>query len=166
MNDNKSKVLFGGVTTQFEVKKLMDAFETKVDDIVEHSAIAAACGAEWKSSRYAAIVQAWRKALSKERNVAMKSIPGVGYRVLSDSGKMKESAEGVVRGSRTIGKAAKLLSTVQAEKLDGAERKTYDHQARITGALLTEATKARRTIAVHIGEIEKRPKLRAVNDGK
>ena len=166
MSEAKVKVLNGGVTTQFDVKKLLEQFPTNPGDLIEHDDIARVIGAPWKSSRYGAVVTAWKKALVRERNVDVEAVPGVGYRVLKDVERMKSAGGNFVRGARQFKRADDKLTRVAAEKLPADARKSYDHLKQLATTMNEAAKKARKTFAARLGEYQSNPKpaLKAVED--
>jgi len=143
--DHMTKVYFGGVPTDGDVRNLMDHFgQPKPGDEIPHEEVEAVLHSTREASRYRTVTTAWRKKMLREHNVDLSALPGVGFRCLTDAERVAAGVSGVQSGLRK-----QLHSVVRADRVqtdDEALRAKQDVLRRDGIALRAEATKAMRQI--------------------
>lgn len=140
-----SKVHFGGVPTDGDVRNLMEHFgQLKPGDEIAHEDVEQVLHSTRNTSRYRTVTGAWRKKLMREHNCDVAAVPGVGFRCLTDAERVAAGVSGVQSGLRK-----QLHSVVRADRVqtdDESLRSKQDVLRRYGVALRAEATKAMRMI--------------------
>lgn len=146
---NNSGLFLGGVPTEPDVKKLIEAFPTlKPDDVVTHEEIAAIIGDTHRSSRFRTVVEAWRRALLKLHNIDTKAIRGVGYQVLQPMDRISASIKDYGAGTRKIVRSVGRARRVEMEKLTLEQQRVGEHAIRHMEATADHARRASKEIAL------------------
>lgn len=146
---NKTGLFLGGVPTESEVKKLIEAYASlRPGDEVTHEEIAKTIGVDRESHRYTTVTNAWRKQMLKLHNVDMCSIRGVGFRVLDGIGRVGASVKDYGTGVRKIVRSAGRLRRVEMEKLTNEQQRIGEHALRHMEATADAARRASKEIAV------------------
>lgn len=96
-----SKLFLGGIPTDIDVRKLIDAFgKPEIGAEVTHEQIEEVLGIGRDTNRYRGVTLAWRKKLERDHNIRMGSAAGVGYRSLSPSERISAAIVGTQQGAR------------------------------------------------------------------
>lgn len=111
-----SKVHFGGIPTDVDVRKLVDEFgKPAVGSEITHEQIEQVLRIERASNRYKTVVSAWRKRLIDSHGIVMGAVAGVGYRSLNEAEQMDAGFLSIKHGARKqlrgIKAAARVLTS-------------------------------------------------------
>ncbi|MFZ3047002.1 MAG: hypothetical protein WA151_13905 [Desulfatirhabdiaceae bacterium] len=129
-SNNITKVYFGGVPTEPDVKKLTEAFPPSglaPGYEISYKDVEGIINSKKGSSRFAAITSAWRKQLEKNHGIMVGVDPGHAYKILSESEKLLYTQ----KKHRGVGRAVKRIITVSSTLIDRKglteeEKKTKD----------------------------------------
>ena len=78
-----SKLNLDGRPTRPDVDLLLKSFEFNEGDIVRHDQIEPVIEEDWRSNRYRTVMEALRKRIKQDRNVAVIAVTNVGFKVIS-----------------------------------------------------------------------------------
>lgn len=145
---SKSGLFLGGVPTEPDVKRLIEAYSTlKPGDEITHAEMARTIDADERSNRYRTVVTAWRRQMLKLHNVDMQPIRGVGFRIIDGieriSASVKDYGGGVRKIVRSVGRARR----VEMEKLTNEQQRVSEHALRHMEATADSARRASKEIA-------------------
>jgi hypothetical protein len=156
----KAKLFVGGVSTEPDVKRLLETFGCPDEGkVISYADVEAMLGIERTTSRFRTVVTAWRRQLKKLHNVEMFTLSGVGYRVLAPADRVVGSVNEFARGVRKIGRAVTRIESVPVERLDQKQQKSAEHTRRLMHATLSQARSDSKAIAF---EFKPQQRLKAV----
>lgn len=129
-----------GRSTSVEVDALIKKYPSlKAGDKISYEELSKIVGAEKGTSRFASVVNAWRKRLDHEYNTVLGCIPNTGFEVLENSKRIDRSSKGVRYGLRKIDRSSRLAARTDESGLTESELKIRDHLARIGASLVSIA---------------------------
>ena len=156
-------LFIGGVPTEPDVKRLLDAFKNLKDgDMVSHDDIAKAIGVERTTNRYRNVTNAWRKHLLKVNNLRLAPLAGLGFRVLDGMDRVTHNVKQYGRGARQIRKAADDVRRVDIGKLPQNEQRVTEHVLRHMEATSDHLRKASKEMSLEFKPQDQLPRVRAV----
>lgn len=159
---SKTSLFLGGLPTEPDVKRLIEAFETPAEGrIIAHGEIGAIIGHDHRSNRYRSVVGAWRQQLLKLHNIELEAVPGVGYKALAPHERMTASIRGYGRGVRKIGRSVTSIRRVPVERLDADRKRVAEHATRHMEATLTQARADSKSIAFEFKPQDRLPRSAA-----
>lgn len=124
-----SKPFFGGVPTDTEVQKLVEAYrDAAIDTVLPHEELEKLAGAKRRTSRYRTIITAWRKRMLNEHNVDIGSVWNTGYKVLDPAGRVSAALGNFARGTKQIGVARNRIVRTPIDKLPEPEQRAAEHK--------------------------------------
>lgn len=133
-----TKIFFGGVPTDADVRKLEDAFGVpEIGTEIPHEDVESVLGLNRKQSRYITVTGAWRKRMATTHNVEIAAIPKVGFKCLSDKERIEFGMKGFQSGMRKQGRSVRKVSHVRTE--DPVLLKTQDVMRRYHIAMTQQA---------------------------
>jgi hypothetical protein len=137
-----SKLFFGGLPTKLEVDKLMELIDGKDEGfLAPWPEVESIIGSSRNTNRALTVIKAWKARAFRERNIALVSVPGSGYRIAAPDERVTVSASMVMAGKRRIVKAATLAATTDGNRLNEEGRRTREHLMGIPARLrLAELT--------------------------
>ena len=147
--ETKAVRYFGGVPTAPQVRRLMEKFkDVQAGDAIKLDDISEVIGEPVRSNRFRTIVDAFRRALARDRNFVTERIAGMGtIRILLDSERTGFGARGIRQGSRKVHRSVGVIVATPTEKLTDAERETNFHVRRLGEAIVTTTRSAMKEIA-------------------
>lgn len=132
-----NNLFFGGVPTEPDVKKLLEAWPLEQlnrdrGKVITHKEIARVIEEAVRSNRYRTVVTAWRKHLETNADVSLRIVAerSVGYRVLHEHERTDHGLRDAKTATRGLKRAAVRVNMVDVTKLDDAQTKRHDHIAR------------------------------------
>jgi hypothetical protein len=138
----------GGMPTGPDIARLLETWPTlSAGDEITHARVEEIIGETRASARYRTVLMAFRARLLKERNIDTVAVRGVGLRVLSEAGRVLESANGGRRGVRQIRRSVGRVSLVRTELLPPEERERAAFVRRQLTAVADAGATATRDIA-------------------
>lgn len=139
---------FHGQPIKPNVEKLLEAFKPKPGNVFLHQDIAQASGVAYRSSRYGALIAAWKRELLNSANIDLDSVQGIGYRCLEDNERVRVGINDVRHSIRKLGRSADRIARADTSKLDDVHRRQQDHANRLLQSVIDSGRKASRQIAV------------------
>jgi hypothetical protein len=143
-----STIFRGGVPTEPDVRKLMEAFgEPAPGAVIEHAAVSAAIDVPYQSSRYRTVTARWMRRLWDDCNVRVVALPGVGYQCLHPTQRLDQGAREMRRSARRARAAVKEAVTTPVAELAAPDVSRRDHLLHATAMLAQAAREASREYA-------------------
>lgn len=136
-----STTYFGGIPTRIEVKKLRDSFPNEAlaaGAVITHEQVADLIDCEYRTNRYRAVTNAWRKEVERETSKIIGPDPE-GFRVLSEGEKVKLSSSKIMSAGRAARRSYVVASRVDTKKLSDQDMAEYDHNVKKATAVITAA---------------------------
>ena len=156
-------LFIGGVPTEPDVKRLIDAFPSIASDIeITHAEISKILGVDAKSARYRTITSAWRRLLLRVHNVRMSPIAGIGYRVIDGIERVTENVKQYGRGARQIQRAARDIRATDRRKLDQEQQRVTEHVLRHMDATADHLRRVSKEMAIEFKPQAQLPRVRMV----
>lgn len=127
---SEAKVYFGGVPTDADVEKLRQRYGAPaIGTRISYNDLQIVTGCAKMSNRFKTVVEAWRRKLEREHNLLLKAIPGIGYEVLDNHGRVNLAGTMHHHGLRKIMRAGMIAATTERAELSEPERRVCDHIA-------------------------------------
>lgn len=141
-----SPLFLGGMPTDLDVQKLMDAFGVpEVGSLIGYDKIAEVIGHERGEGRWRSITVAWRKKLDRESNLILKAVNNEGYRVLDAKGRVDFGGRVYKSGLRRVYRASAICAKTAKNGLTEDEIRVCDHIQRVGATIrLTAASEAKK----------------------
>lgn len=134
-----SKVFFGGVPTQADVRKINEAFPNLQEgDEISHEQIEQVLGYARTSNRYRTVTGAWRRQLLNDNGQEVGALAGVGFRCLKPDERISGSVKSFQSGTRKQMRAVRKAVVVRTE--DPQLRRKQDLMRRFGAAIYAEAS--------------------------
>lgn len=137
---DKSKLYFGGIPTEPDVKRLEKRFGAPAPGVIEHAEIEETIGQQRDSSRYRTVVAAWRRRLLREENIASAADPGVGIRILTEPERVDHAQRHLGLSAKRVVKEHRWAMMIDASKLDDVSRHKRDHVIRVSASMAAAAS--------------------------
>ena len=138
---DKSKLYFGGMPTDIEVRKLNEKFPAKdlrEGDVITHDDIEDVTGLNRRINRYRTVTRRWRKLLERDHGIITGCKPE-GFKVMDDGEKVKLSSSKLRTSARMARRSYVVASKIDPSKLKYEEREEYDFNVRRSCAVLQAA---------------------------
>jgi hypothetical protein len=104
-------------------------------DQITHHDISTVIGEDCTLPRGRNIIYRARKRAQNEAGIVFRSISGIGYQRVDDSGKLEIAKDGVRAINRKVRKTEGVLDTVEIEKLEQVNRESYFLNKTLIGLL-------------------------------
>jgi hypothetical protein len=140
--------LFEGQPIKPNVDRLIEQLKPNTGDVFQHEDIAHVAGVTYPSGRYRSLIASWRSRLSRELNIDIAPVSGVGYRVLDDNERVAYGIKDYGHSVRRMGRSANRIATAVTAKLDDNHRRQQDHAVRLTQELVQSARKVSKQIGI------------------
>lgn len=138
----------GGIPTEPDVKKLLDAFaDIAVDAQVTHEEVEAVLGLNRQDNRYRSITTAWREHLLEHENKQVGAVAGIGFRVFSSKDRVASSVNSFKAGVRKQVKAVNNAMRIERGDLTQQDQHKVDHLVRVGASIAFHGQTMLRTIA-------------------
>lgn len=158
---SKSGLFLGGVPTEPDVTKLIEAYSAlRPGDEVAHDDLAAVIGVSKDSHRYTTVIGAWRKRLLKMHNIDLAPVRGVGFRVLEGMERINAGVKDYGGGVRKIARSEGRIRRVPQETLTQDQQRVSEHALRHISATVDAARRASKEIAVKFTPQAQLPRAR------
>lgn len=158
---SKSGLFLGGVPTDPDVKRLIEAFPSlKPGDEISHNDVANVLGVERASGRYRTVTTAWRNHLVKSCNIRLRAINGVGYRVMEAMERVTHNVRGLGKGTKIIRRASDDVRRVDATQLSQEQQRVTEHVLRRMDSVTDFLLKTSKEIAIEFKPITQLPRVR------
>lgn len=143
-----SRLFFGGIPTEVDVKKLETAYGTPTPGaVLKHEEIERVIGHAWKTARYTSVLNQWRNRLYRSANIVSVVDAGIGVRFLHEHervglcrGRLKQSAKhmrrtAVVANSTDVTKIADPMIRAEAGRIVEVTNRLFMYAASEVKAL-------------------------------
>ena len=104
-------------------------------DMINYTDIEETINEDRKSNRYRSVVGQWRKSLEREFNLLLEAENNVGYRVLDNSGRIRNASHTMHNGFKRINKAYSIARKTDEDGLTITEIRAKDHLIKIGSAI-------------------------------
>lgn len=135
-----SKLFFGGVPTEPDVKKLIDAYGVPQPGMIPYADVAAVIGLDPKSTRWRSVTDAWRFRLRRENNIEVRAIPGMGFKVLTEQERIPDTYVALRQTARVAREANRRAVSIDSARLNDVDRTKRDHLCRATAMVATSTS--------------------------
>jgi hypothetical protein len=140
MNETNNGFFNGGIPTEPDVRKLMDAFGVPNEGaLFSHESISRIIECDPKSHRYRSVTTAWRKKLEHEHNVVLIAVPGIGYKVGTPDDRVEHGHGKLRSGQRITRRAYRVIGTTDLSRATPANRKQAERDLSVAKAIMTAA---------------------------
>ncbi len=150
---DKQSSIKGGLPYAPDIQLLMDALppeQMKAGSLIPHTQLLKILNMDSRNHRYDSLLNSWRGQLQKNHGVVVVWQPRLGMRVLTDYGKVGQSASYFGSGVRKIKKADKVLRAVKPSNLSEPQRDVYTHRRRVTTAVAEVLKAASKDLRVQL----------------
>lgn len=143
----KGKSFFGGLPTEFDVKKMFERFGIpEPTQIISYDDIETCIAVKKNSFRFRTVTNAWRKQMELKHNLIFKAIPGNGFECLNPSGRVDFSFIKHGRGLKQVAKATNIAATTERTNLNPEELRRCDYVQNIGGTIKVMCATARKQL--------------------
>lgn len=142
---SESNLFQGGVPTKPDVDKLREKFGVpKEGAVITWKQIEDVIGCKKGSSRFATVVDAWRKAMDREHQLIFGPVRGQGLKALPPDDRIELSSQKRKSGIRMVGRSFKIATFTDRNRLTPENQRVQDHILRSAAAIkLAVATAAK-----------------------
>lgn len=148
--NNRTAVYRRGVPTDPDIKMLREKWPESVlspGSVIPYAEVEALLGCRRGSSRFNGVTTRWRRLIEQDAGILFKCIPGEGFAVLDNIGKLGVGIEKSNQAVRTAKRSVVILSRVDALALPREERARFDRTNMRNSAIITiSQTKATITL--------------------
>jgi hypothetical protein len=140
----QGNIFRGGVPIDPDVRKLVDKFGVPmIGARITYEEISACLdGLSWRTKRWKAITEKWRKGLDRDHNLITEAEPGTAFIVADSSSRVVITSKTLVRGTRTIKKAHKIGVRTPRTGLSTEESRVLDHKIHTSATMIQVARTA------------------------
>lgn len=139
----KERVFFGGVPTEPDVKKLMDAIDVKAlpkGSSIEYETVSEIIGIQYKAPRWRSVTLSWRKKLEKDFGIIIDcSQTESAFIVLTEGGKVGLSGRKLRSAVSSARRAYIVSGQVDVKQLSEDEKAKHDFFSARAGNILVSA---------------------------
>lgn len=141
--EEKSNVYFGGIPTEPDVNRLMDAFQVQkmaAGDMIPYSKISDVIGQEKESRRWTSVTNAWRKKIEKDYGIILGCDPfNRAFRILPEGGKVQLSRKKLRAAVSSARRSYIISGLIDVKQLTKDEKREHDFNLTRSGNLLASA---------------------------
>lgn len=142
------KPFFGGLPTDIDVKRLLEAFPNiEPGGEVGYDDVAKVIGVDVGTNRFRTVTNAWRRRLLRTGNVAIDAVPGRGFRRLTELERSERDRGGWRRDQVRAARKVRDLALTDTTSFDEREKKSHDHARRVLQAHVEHTTSTVRELA-------------------
>lgn len=150
-----------GVPYALDVKRLTERWPTNELNeglVIPHEDLEAVLDFKSGSQRYYGVINSWMSQVRRETGIYMVWQPGDGVKVLNPSGVLSHAETRTRQKIKQTGRAMRIFSWVQRDRLDETGQQRLDHQVRVIQALKEATEKSARALAVELAPVQSLPK--------
>lgn len=123
----EQKLHFGGVSTDIEVKALMDHFGTPaVGTILAYEDIEVVTGVERAKTRFRTVMERYRSRMEALHGIHLATLANIGYKVLSPAERVERNLNTAGQGFRRLAVAEDRLKSINRKELNTEDAKRAD----------------------------------------
>lgn len=140
------KVVFGGVSTDAEVRRLLDRYGTERGQTIDKLDVASVCGCDVDSSRFKSVASAWRRRVRRDSGVKIIRRDGC-YIFLSSKDAVDDVKRQIGRMARSAARAHVDNENVDVSDLSEVDKARHDLQRRYLAATIDHMRQQSKSIA-------------------
>lgn len=126
-NKEASKLFFGGMPTEPDVKKLKEKFKTLDEGtLISYKAVSKVIGEPKGSCRFMSVTHQWRKQLFVEKNILLTCVMNEGYLVSDPSTRVRVGVHYKNKSIRDAKSSGRILIGTDTSRLSADEKRTWD----------------------------------------
>lgn len=142
------KLYFGGMSTDIELKKLMDAYgEAEPGTLITHNQIADLIGAQYGTSRYGTVVSRWRRTMLAKNNIEVAARRREGYVVSTASERVQNASNAFKRIGDGLRRIHYRFAAVPRQDLSSEDARRADHSQMVVAKMCDDVASARKQIS-------------------
>lgn len=143
-----STLYFGKVSTDKEVRTLLDTYKTVAEGtLITHKEVAALVSVDPNDTRYRTVTNRWRKLMLGQFNIELRARPGEGFVALTAAERVTHNIGDGLRIFRRIDRTVGRLKRIPRVTLSTDDSKRLDHATTLMARVSDEAGRARKEIA-------------------
>jgi hypothetical protein len=126
----ETKSFFAGVPTDIEIRRLRDAYPDEslvAGETIPYADIANIIAAPYRSHRFCAVTDRWRRIIEHETGKIIGTVPGEAFKILHENEKVDLANDKLRYSQRATRRSLVVASMVNVKSLTEQERKEYDH---------------------------------------
>lgn len=166
MTTAKDTVFRGGVPLAPDVRKLVEHFGVPaIGARITYEEISGCLnGLSWRTKRWKAVTDKWRRTLDRDHNIITKAEPGTAFVVADSSSRVVITGETLTRGTRTIKKAHRIGVRTPRTGLSAEESRVLDHKIHTSATMIQVARTAPKELGqlptLDVGQHKRTPRHR------
>jgi hypothetical protein len=128
-----------GVPTDSDVQRIRDQWpdaSLEVGQIIQYEKIESHVGLRRDTHRWGTVIARWRRLVESDSGIIIGTVRGVGFEVLSDSGKLHLGHSKMRSSVRALIRSARVVAHVDRAALPAEEQVRYDRITARQGAFL------------------------------
>ena len=119
-----------GMPTAVDVTRLMEAFGVPSEGTrISYEDIERLLSVTPRQSRFWSVTAAWRRKLEREHNLLIEAVPGEGFDVLTNRGRVGFTARDFKSGLRKVTRAGERAAKTSRVQLSPQEVRVLDYQS-------------------------------------
>jgi hypothetical protein len=136
-NVSNSKMYFGGVPTEPDVRRLLNKYGCpQQGQVMNYEEVATVIGIRKQDSRFKTVTNAWRKAIYSSYNIVIGTRPGVGFVALQEPERLDYGSRKFRHGIRQIKRSHGVISGCDEMKLTPEQRGHKQHDEMVSAHLI------------------------------
>ena len=145
MGKNENALFFGGVPTEPDVKKLMEAYPAESlapETIIPYIKVTEITGIAYNSSRWSSVTNQWRKRVEDDYGImigVIEETKGKAFIVFTESQKLDYCHKQTRGAVRKVKRAITVIPGINRNQLSEDEQKKKDHLSLVHGAMIAAA---------------------------
>ena len=157
--EKDTKLYFGGMSTDPEMKMLRERFGVPDPGLIPYSEIEEVISEKTQSNRFRTVTDRWRRELEREHNVITEAEASEGIRVLTAAERVDFSARHLRSITRHAVRTHNRTLTTPTEDLDDLQRRKLDHLRRWTERVGRTAIEAATSVRKALRAPEQLPRI-------
>lgn len=142
------KLYFGGMSTDIELKALMDAYgEAETGTLIPHEDLESLVGSERNTNRFRTVVARWKRTMFAKCNLEVAARPREGYVVLTPSERVQKASDDTKRIQTGLRRVHYRFAAVPREQLSQQDARRADYSQVMIAKLCDEMASARKQIS-------------------
>jgi hypothetical protein len=138
----KKDLYFGGVPTDLDVKKIREVYpehQMRIGQVIPYSQIVAIIGANYGTSRFFSVTNAWRKKVESETSIILSAQEGTHFRVLSETEKVDLSASKLVSAAKHARRSFVIANRIDVKQISQEDKQRLDHQVNVSSKIIASS---------------------------
>lgn len=143
-----SRLFLGGVPTDGDVKRLLEAFpDIQPGALIPYAQVAEVIGVARGSNRFISVTNAWRRMLLRTQNFVLEAVHGQGFRRRPEIERSKANRAGWRQDQSRAARKIRDLARTDTRDFNEQEQKAHDHARRVLQAHVEHTSSTVRELA-------------------